>query len=83
MSKTETQRAKQYTEDLKKYEKPDVKWHLVNRTCHEHKFACQRFLEFFRRFEGVEGEYKAGVIIYEKVTDLKNAIKTYEDAGIK
>ena len=45
MSKTETYLAEYYTEDLKKYKKPDGRWHIVNRTCHEHKFGCQRFSE--------------------------------------
>ena len=88
--KSETQIAKVYLEDLKKYEKPDGRWHLINRTCYEHKRACQRFLEFLEdetnylftisTKENCElKEDKVG----KKIFDLKNAIEIYEEAGIK
>lgn len=78
---TETQIAKIYLEDLEKYKKPDGRWHLINRTCYEHKRACQRFLEFLEgvNFDETSYEDKGE----NKITDLKNAIKVYEDAGLK
>ena len=85
--KTETQIAKQYIEDLKKDEKPDGRWHIVNRTCHEHKFGGQRFLEFLEAirftsaYKGMTKYIKD--MIDNKCEDLKQAIKLYREVGIK
>jgi hypothetical protein len=53
--------------------------------CRTHLASCQRFLEFLEK-ECVEKEfgikgYRFGIGL--KIKDLQNAIKTYEDAGIK
>ena len=56
-----------------------------------HKASCQRFLEFLEGYFGEEGRYKvelpelevsATEVIRNKITDLKNAIKKYDEAGI-
>ena len=82
--KTETQIAEIYIEDLKKYKKPEVRWHIVNRTCHEHKSSCERFLEFLKDKENCSNQSCSYCLreIREKITDLRQAIKLYNEAGI-
>ena len=87
--KTETQIAEIYIEDLKKYKKPEVRWHIVNRTCHEHKSSCERFLEFLVKFifhdfypQGNGMNRAKDIDFHNKITDLKQAIKLYNEAGI-
>lgn len=52
--------------------------------CDSHKESCQRFLEFLERYYL---QYKTINIklgyIQEKITDLKNAIKLYNENGIQ
>ena len=61
--------------------------------CQEHKQSCQRFLEFLEgliRFSVDRKEkWKERVLnidaenqIKEEITDLENAIKSYDNAGI-
>ena len=104
----ETEIAKEYLKELKKYQKPKASWHLVNRTCYEHMRACVRFLDFLenitygcdRVFEP-ELQASCGDIsfgnkimlcnfcvppydnIQNKITEIKQAIKLYNEGGIK
>jgi len=54
--------------------------------CNNHKATCQRFLEFLEK--GLypqllfEENTNGKDLIKNKITDLKQAIKLYEDAGI-
>jgi len=52
--------------------------------CQEHKASCQRFLEFLKETfsEELDLEQEFDTIIHKKQTDLKNAIKKYDEAGI-
>ncbi len=81
--KTETKIAE---ENIKKWnswegvEKPRL---IYGGKCHEHKASCQRFLEFL---EDYYSQYKTigrklGKVL-NKITDLKDAIKKYNEAGI-
>lgn len=82
--KTETQIAiKNLSKDIKSF------WGWV---CLEHKATCQRFLDFLKLHnEGLKvvyekikglGEFNQWQNMENKITDLKQAIKLYEDAGI-
>jgi len=69
----ETKQAKENVYNWKR--KTDGEDYLDN--CIEHKQTCQRWLEFLennRWFGNPDWE--------DKIKDLKQAIKTYEDAGI-
>ena len=53
----------------------------------EHKQTCQRWLEFLENLFSVLwskqiGTYNKKSEVPKKITDLKQAIKLYEDAGI-
>lgn len=62
--------------------------------CQSHKATCQRFLDFLEELQRYK--FKCGFmesselcdvfedneLIKDKITDLKQAIKCYEDAGI-
>lgn len=57
--------------------------------CEEQKASCQRFLEFFLDLKAVEGttfnEKEKRIfeqLTSQKITDLKNAKKKYDEAGI-
>ena len=54
--------------------------------CKEHLASCQRFLEFLemidKKFFVVDNPKLAEDIII-KIKDIKQAIKTYKEAGIK
>ncbi len=45
----------------------------------EHKQTCQRWLDWMSQYEIPEATHDERV---EKITDLKQAIKLYDDAGI-
>ena len=55
----------------------------------EHLATCQRFLEFFETDLGwnwkdeEDADGDGCLLEYHKIIDLQNAIKIYEDAGIK
>ena len=52
-----------------------------NTICREHKASCQRFLEWLNRMNyNWTEESKEGFAF--KITDLKNAIKKYDEVGI-
>ena len=51
---------------------------VVEEKAKEHKATCQRFLEFLEGIHITIGKSDKE----EKITDLKQAIKLYEDAGI-
>lgn len=81
--KTETQIAKGNV-DLLKNHKGTAK-RLAERILYEQKTTWKRWLEFLdleikNTFDIKNQFFK--VDIDRKITDLKNAIKTYEDAGI-
>ncbi len=60
----------------------DTDNHTITLLSKEHKASCQRFLEFLEETgERTLGSYGYH-IIQEKITDLKQAIKLYEDNGI-
>lgn len=53
--------------------------------CKEHKQSCQRFLEFLEVIledKKINGNYMGKFIRENKIQDLKQAIKLYEDNGI-
>ena len=57
--------------------------------CISHKASCQRFLEFLkdemRRWEisnALSETYMSTGELEEKITDLQNAIKKYDEVGI-
>ena len=65
----------------------DTDNHTITLLSKEHKASCQRFLEFLEVdfFIGQERFYlrqRQKPILQEKITDLKQAIKLYEDNGI-
>ena len=72
---TETQIAKENVSRIEDTGNLDLKSSLIRmfrNVCKEHLATCQRFLKAFK------DELRKDII-----TDLQNAIKTYEDAGIK
>ncbi len=80
----ETQVAKRNIEIYKEVEKLDltatqVRWVL----CTTHKATCQRFLEFLeeQRME-LKDKGLTWLDFKQKITDLKQAIKEYDDNGI-
>ena len=81
--KTELQIAKKNIEEERKFR-------IIGLTllCREHKQSCQRFLDFLDKcvfiYDGLLGK-QSGLIISmkNKISDLKNTIKLYEDNGIK
>ena len=58
----------------------------LNEKATEHKASCQRFLEFLKELESHKvSEHRKYQSVCEfciKITDLKQAIKLYEEAGI-
>lgn len=79
MIKTETQIAQENVKDLKRVtkEKLEISPLHYKGLCFFHKATCQRFLEF------LEGQgYEDCKEETDKITDLKQAIKLYEDNGI-
>ena len=60
---------------------------LVYAYCKEHKASCQRFLEFLESDEMLDakhsGNYNSELeVMEEKIQDLKQTIKLYDEAGI-
>ena len=47
-----------------------------------HKATCQRFLEFLEDLGSEDTFYRRNVKKLKKITDLKQAIKLYNGAGI-
>lgn len=69
--KTETQIAKENVE----------RTHI--NICNEHKQACQRWLEFLKKFKGLYAvDYEVRELVQEKLKDLKQAIKIYDENEI-
>ena len=92
-SKTETQIAKENIkriEDEMKFGGKHENWEYgTNPTLYgyearaeEHKTSCQRFLEFLEDYEKDTGDFYVGDMVFRKITDLKQAIKLYNGAGI-
>lgn len=55
----------------------------ITKQSETHKTTCQRFLEFLEGLQGVLRTNKESSMRLDmKITDLKQAIKTYKDAGI-
>jgi len=76
--KTETQIVKENVKGLKE-------GFPMKRNCQEHLASCQRFLE---RLENTNPKKFPSHTLLEKlidrmITDLKQAIKIYEDGGVK
>ena len=88
--KTETQITQRNIKKLNQ-DPSGITQHFIYK-CEEHKATCQRFLEFLKpyldlmhyNFERTKslGDANAKGIMINKVEDLKQAIKLYEDAGI-
>ena len=83
--KTETQIAKENIRELIK-----EKIYKMEHYCISHKASCQRFLEFMECLK-TDSEFNYESCSYcnindedikDKITDLKQAIKLYEDNGI-
>jgi len=82
--KTETQHAKFYIKSYRNYR--DEKQKAL---CICHKITCQRFLEFseeeierWQTINKLSTAYISTGELEEKITDLKQAIKLYDEAGI-
>jgi len=83
--KTETQIAKEKIKIWKEVEKPEYLANIM-----AHKATCQRFLEFLEEHKieiGLAYGDSATVSqspdwLKEKIIDLEQAIKLYEDAGV-
>ncbi len=82
--KTETQIAKENIKNIKKEELPEMNQANISGMIIEHKASCQRFLEFLININGTFEQKKAFTFKEqeEKITDLEQAIKLYEDNGI-
>ena len=86
MTKTETQIAQENVKYLK-LEREQNRLPYYKPKSEEHKATCQRFLEFLEELRdeirGVASDEGLLLsLVNEKITDLKQAIKLYEDAGI-
>ncbi len=93
--KTETKIAEENIKDYRRVEKEELEispLHYLG-LCNFHKASCQRFLEFLEDKEKVidnfETEMTSGfgqnyydISLSKKITDLKNAIKKYDEAEI-
>ena len=88
--KTETQIAKENIKTSERYENNVVAGFAPHMVCKTHKVSCERFLEFL---DGKKYWYikclmckrrPVHVVLdfEEKITDLKQAIKLYDEAGI-
>lgn len=78
--KTETQIAEENIRFMK-FEKNEKIYRIV---CFELKRTCQRFLEFLRKMKGRQQKWLTYQLIplSNKMIDLENAIKKYDEAGI-
>lgn len=74
--KTETQIAEEYVRTIGVLTVEKYKEQMES-CCFVHKKSCQRFLEFIEDID-----YGDITSIKRKITDLKQAIKLYEDVGI-
>lgn len=80
MIKTETQIAEDNIGKFDLVESKIIKVRILS-TMNSHKASCQRFLEFLENTEWSWSEESESAFI-DKLTDLKNAIKKYDEAGI-
>ncbi len=78
--KTETQIAEENIELFKYCEMGEAKYYRM--ILNEHKASCQRFLEFLEYMVQIKMGKRILGKFKEKITDLKNAIKKYDEAGI-
>lgn len=83
--KTETDVAKEYSDDWRKNELDFPTKSLCFKFASvSHLRSCRRFLDWLGGFGSkFKKEYDSVDYINYKIKDLKNAIKTYEDVGIK
>ena len=92
--KTETQIAEDNVRNNDNKDLPLNVRMMKNVQCKEHKATCQRWLEFlendddgleyyYEKFNFPEDNVSLKRIIENKITDLKQAIKLYNEAGIK
>ncbi len=81
--KTELEIAKENIENYKKseYDFP-AKALCFKFASISHKASCQRFLEFLLPTQKMKRESTFSHEIDKKITDLRNAIKLYDEAGI-
>ncbi len=88
--KLETQIAKDNIKNLNK-KLPDLTQANISGMVISHKLSCKRFLNFLRNkkikelvFDAdIECWHKDNEFIEDKILDLKQAIKLYEEVGIK
>ena len=88
----ETKIAKENVENYNNYKDGKVEKDVLKNILIEHKQTCQRWLEFLESyvknlkredtFVEIQFPYYFIEEIDEQIEDLKQAIKTYEDAGI-
>lgn len=88
MTKTETKIAVENIRAWKINKNYEDDPRIINNS-KQHKGSCQRFLEFLneemKRWETTHALSKTYIStgeLEEKITDLKNAIKKYDEAGI-
>ena len=79
--KTETQTAKSHIKKVYN-ETTQIQKGIMRIQVREHKASCQRFLEFLEFIKNKGRDALTNLEIEEKIIDLKQAIKLYEDAGI-
>ena len=75
--KTETDIAEKLIRERELYNQHKDRF---NRILEEHKSSCERFLEFLD-YLGKQ-EKSINICFHNKITDLKQAIKLYNEAGI-
>ena len=83
--KTETQTTKENIREMEKIIQEGLEKGYTRAICKTHKASCQRFLEFFTKTYGEDGFEETeefDMIIKNKIQDLKQAIKLYDEAGI-
>ena len=73
-------------ENIKELDEPLGHYNLVSGRCEEHKESCERFLEFLG-WKGIYHKYDKSNnelhnLIENKITELKNTIKLYEENKI-
>lgn len=86
MNKTEHDIAKENIEEKRK-----TRLEVIFNICKKHKQTCQRFLVYlekqrssnlFKKVNAVSIEAPFVLELNDKITDLRNAIKLYEEEGI-
>ena len=73
----------------RKFKNEDIMIDVCRLKCEEHKSSCQRFLEFLEeemkrwmKINELSDTYISTGELEEKITDLKQSIKLYNEAGI-